>query len=710
MPEYKWPEPGTTALLGKRLNRLDGPAKVRGDAKYAYDLKRPGMLYAKMLRCPYAHAKIVSIDTSEAERLPGVAAVHIVQGPGTEIHWADDDLVAVAAVDEGTAEDAIRRIKIEYEKLPHFVNEHDLSKVGDRGRSAAEQVVGDPDKAFQDPDVVAIEGEYGTSVVTHCALESHGQVVEWDGENVTVYPSTQGVERYVNQFAEALKVPAANVRGLMQYMGGGFGAKFTVDRWGIACAQLAKKAGKPVKLMLERKEEVEVAGCRPSAYTRVKLAAKRDGTLVAWQSETWGTSGPAGGGSPPLPYVWTIPNQRKRYILVPTNNGPARAWRSPNHPQACYLTMCPFEDLAAKLGMDPFDLVMKNISLLGERAELYRRELLKAEELMEWKKKWHPRGDRTPGPIKRGVGLALHTWGGRGHDSSCEVTIHPDGSVEVNICTQDLGTGTRTAVAMIAAETLGLPLEAIKLNIGDTRLPDSGSSGGSTTIGGVSAATRRAALMAAEQLFNKVAPSLGASADQLEAVGGQVRVKGDSSKSLAWKQATAKLGVAPIRELGKQPGPGELNSSGVCGVQMAEVSVDVETGIIKVAKMVAIQDCGLIISMKTAESQVYGSLIMGISTALFEERVVDSVTGRMLNANMEFYKLAGLADVGELVVHMVTDADQQRRGPIGLGEPPMNSPAAAIANAVANAIGVRVPTLPLTPDKVLAALEKGGMA
>ena len=177
MPEYKWPEPGTTALLGKRLNRLDGPAKVRVDAKYAYDLKRPGMLYAKMLRCPYAHAKIVSIDTSEAERLPGVAAVHIVQGPGTEIHWADDDLVAVAAVDEGTAEDALRRIKIEYEKLPHFVNERDLSKVGDRGRSAAEQVVGDPDKAFQDPDVVAIEGEYGTSVVTHCALESHGQVV-----------------------------------------------------------------------------------------------------------------------------------------------------------------------------------------------------------------------------------------------------------------------------------------------------------------------------------------------------------------------------------------------------------------------------------------------------------------------------------------------------------------------------------------------------
>lgn len=710
MPEYKWPEPGTTALLGKRLNRLDGPAKVSGAAKYTYDLKRPGMLYAKMLRCPYAHAKIVSMDTSEAEKLPGVAAVHIVQGPGTEIHWADDDIVAVAAVDEQIAEDAIGRIKVEYEKLPHLVDERDLLKAGDRAKRTAEQVTGEPDKAFLDPDVVVIEGEYGTSVVTHCCLEAHGQVVEWEGENVTVYPSTQGVERVVGQFAEGLKVPAANVRTLMQYVGGGFGSKFAADRWGLACGELARKAGKPVKLMLARKEELEVAGCRPSVYTRVKLAAKRDGTLVGWQSEAWGAGGPGGAGSPPIPYIWAIPHQRKVFSSVATNTGPARAWRAPNAPQGCYVTMCAIEDMAANLAMDPFDLVMKNISLLGVRAELYRQELLKAEELMEWKKKWHPRGDRSPGPVKRGLGLSLHTWGGAGHASNCEVAIHPDGSVEVSLCTQDLGTGTRTAVVIVAAETLGLPVEAIQLHIGDNRLPSSGSSGGSTTIGGVSPSTRRAALNALEQLFNKVAPSLGVSPDQLEAVGGQIRVKGDPGKSLSWKQATTKLGVMPIKEMGKQPGPGELNSSGTAGVQMAEVSVDIETGIIKVNKMVAIQDCGLIVSMKTSESQVYGALIMGIGTTLLEERVMDSITGRMLNANMEFYKLAGLADIGELVVHMWTDPEQQKRGPIGLGEGPMVSPGPAIANAVANAIGVRIPTLPLTPDKVFAALEKGGLA
>ena len=711
MPEYSWPEVGKTAHIGKRIHRVDGPAKVTGKAKYTYDVKRPGMLYAKMLRCPYAHARVLKIDTSQAEKLPGVAAVQIVQGPGTEIHWAGDDVVAVAAVDEQTAEDALHRIRVEYEKLPHLVREEDRDKAGDRARPMEEKVEGEPDQAFQKPDLVIVEGDYSLPVITHCCLETHGHVAEWEGDTLVVYPSTQGVERVSGQFAEALDIPATSVRTLMQYVGGGFGSKMAADRWGIAVAQLAKKTGRPVKLMLERKEELEVAGARPSVFAHIKLAAKRDGTLVAWESDAWGTGGFGGrSGNPPIPYVWKIPHQRTRYTSISTDTGPARAWRAPNHPQACYLTMCPVEDVAAKLGMDPLDLALKNIGLLGERADLYRQELLKAAELMDWKKNWHPRGDRTPGPVKRGLGLSLHTWSGRAHASECRVSVHPDGSVEVALCTQDIGTGTRSVLTIVTAETFGLPLEAIQLSIGDSRLPPSGGSGGSTTVGGVSSSTHRAALNAREQLFTKIAPSLGVSPDQLEAVGGRIRVHGNPSKSLSWKEATAKLGVTPIVETGKNPGPGELNSSGVGGVQMADVSVDTETGVVKINKMVAVQDCGRIIDLKTAESQTYGGMIMGICYALMEERVMDPITGRMLNANLEFYKLAGLADVGELVVHMITDPEQQNRGVIGLGEPPVISPGAAIANAVANAIGVRVPTLPLTPDKVLATLEKGGMA
>jgi xanthine dehydrogenase YagR molybdenum-binding subunit len=712
MPDYKWPEPGTTSLIGKRISRLDGPAKVTGGAKYTYDTKRPGMLYAKVLRSPYAHARIVSIDTSEAEKLPGVEAVYVVQEANTEIHWEGDDIVAVAAVDEPTAEDAIRRIKVEYEQLPHLVKEEDLSKIGDRGKPANEQIVGQPDEAFQDPGSVILEGYYGTAVVTHCCLEAHGNVAEWEGENLTVYPSTQAVERVAAQFAETLQIPATNVRTLMQYVGGGFGSKVAVDRWGKAVAMLAKKAGKPVKLMLERKPEQMVAGNRPSVYAKVRLAAKQDGTLTGWESESWSTGGVAGGGSPPMPYVWQIPHQRKLHTAVSVNAGSARAWRAPNHPQGCYVTMCAIEDMAAKLQMDPLDLALKNIALTGERSELYRNQLLKAAELMDWKKRWHPRPDRTPGPVKQGLGLSIHTWGGRGHNSDCRITVSRDGSVEVALCTQDLGTGTRTVITIVAAETLGLPMEAIKLTIGDNRLPRSGASGGSTTVGGVSSSTRRAAVNALVELFAKVAPALGVSPDELEATGGQIRVKSDPSKSLSWKQAAGKLGETPISVMGQNPGAqgsADLISSGVGGAQMADVSVDAETGIVKVNKIVAVQDCGLIIDMKTAESQCYGALIMGIGYTLFEERVMDEQTGRMLNPNMEFYKLAGFADIPELVVHMWTDAEQQKRGVIGLGEPPTVSPGACIANAVTNAIGARVPTLPLTPDKVLAALEKGGI-
>jgi len=456
--------------------------------------------------------------------------------------------------------------------------------------------------------------------------------------------------------------------------------------------------------------EMEVAGARPSSYAQIKVAAKKDGTIVAWDSHSWGTGGPAGATMPPLPYVLNIPNKVTRHTSISTHTGPARAWRAPNHPQAALLTMCALDDLATKLNMDPVEFFSKNADLAGDRAEVYRQELRKAAELSDWQKNWHPRGDKTGGTIKRGLGVSLHTWGGRGHNSNCNVTIHPDGSVQVALGSQDLGTGTRTVIAIVAAETLGLPVEAVRVNIGDSKFPASGASGGSTTVGGVSASTRRGSVDALQQLFAVVAPGLGVPADQLVAVDGHIQAKGDAAKKLTWKEACAKLQVKTIQTTGKNPGQCKLGDSGVGGVQIADVSVDTETGLVKINKMVAAQDCGLIIDLKTAESQCYGAMIMGITYALFEEKVMDRATGRMLNNNMEFYKLAGIGDIGELVVHMMTGPGYDERGTIGLGEPPVISPGAAISNAVANALGVRVPTLPITPDKVLAALEKGGAA
>jgi len=784
MSQYEWPDHATQPLIGKRISRLDGPVKSSGRAKYTYDYNPDGLLAGKIARCPYAHARIKGIDTSAAEKMPGVKAVEVIQKPGTEIFWAGDEIVGVAAVDEGTAEDAVRAIKVEYDVLPHFVSDAEPPKnlapdtgpisqddLGDmednqvpddqviailqkqgisftpsekwikamEGEGTDPKVIaalraakvlppsenkspykrtattkqGDPDKAFASAAATQ-EGVYGIPCIVHCCLETHGSASEWSGNDLTVHISTQNLSGIAAQMAAPLNTPAAGIRVLQQNIGGGFGSKFAADRWDVVAARLSKSAGgKPVKMMLSREEEFEVAGMRPSGFARVKIAADKSGKLVAWQSNSWNTGGMGGGGTPPLPYIFDVPNQRKQHTAIATNQGSARAWRAPNHPQAAVITMCPFEDLAAKLNMDPAAMLRANMDILGPRAKVYAEELDIAEQLMGWKQNWHPRGDKTAGPVKRGLGLSIHTWGGRGHNSDQDLSINPDGSVDLKVGSQDLGTGTRTIIAIVIADTIGIPLEMVTVHIGDNRYPPSGGSGGSTTVGGVSSAARRAAVDARDQLLAKVAPALNAKPEELEVVNGVVRVKADQSRSLSWNDACAKIGAVPLTTRGKNPDkskPPDLTNSGVGGVEMADVSVDVETGIVRVNKMVAVQDCGYIIDLKTAESQVKGALIMGISYALYEEKVLDPVTGRVLNPNLEFYRIAGLNDIGELVVHMMTGKGYDERGVIGLGEPPVVSPGAAISNAVANAIGVRVPFLPLTPDRVLDALEKGGRA
>ncbi|GIU75438.1 MAG: dehydrogenase [Bryobacteraceae bacterium] len=710
MPEYKWPEMSKRRVMGKRISRLDGIEKASGRAKYNSDLNKPGMLHGAVLVCPYAHARVKSIDVSEAEKHPGVKGVRVVSPAGTEIQWAHWEVAFVAAETELAARDALKKIRVEYEVLPHVVHEADLKKVMGNAKAAGEQIEGDPDQALKQAAVVS-EGFYGIPVLEHSCLEPHGNVVSWTPDNkVELNPSTQAVTSIRGDMARAVNVPAANVHVHQDHIGGGFGSKFQPDRWGVEAAHLSRMAGgRPVKLFLERPVEQVIAGCRPSAYARIKLGADKDGKIILWESESWSTGGVGGGGSPPIPYVYTrIPNQRKNHWAVSTNTAPIRAWRAPNHPQASFLTCAAMEDLAAKMKMDPLELFLKNVSLTA-RPDTYERQLKKAAEMAEWKKLWHPRGEAGKGHLKRGLGIGVCTWGGAGHDSTARCNIHPDGTVEVELGSQDLGTGTRTVIAQVAAESLGLNVQDIRVKIGDTNYPPSGTSGGSTTVGGVSSSTRKATLNALEKLFEEVAPSLGVPATELEAVDGKIQVKGNPAKSLSWKAACAKLGVKTISETGQnipRDAPKEgLNTGGVGGVQIADVTVDVETGLVKMNRLIAVQDCGTIINPKTAESQVYGACIMSICGALMEERVMDAITGRMLNNDLEFYKLAGIKDIGEILVHLEIDEINDRRGVIGLGEPPVVGGIAAISNAVANAIGVRVPFVPLTPMNVLNALS-----
>ncbi|WP_321470398.1 xanthine dehydrogenase family protein molybdopterin-binding subunit [uncultured Paludibaculum sp.] len=710
MPNYSWPPMASRKVMGQRLSRLDGIEKAAGRAKYNSDLNKPGMLHAVLLTCPHAHAKLKSIDTSAAEQHAGVAAVRVITQVGTEIQWAGWEVAVVAADSELAAHDAVGKIKVEYDVMPHVVIENDLKKVQTRAKPAGEQLEGDPDQALKDADVT-LDGTYGIPTLTHCCLETHGQVIGWGADGkVEFNPSTQSVTSIRGDLARLLSIPATDIHVHQDHIGGGFGSKFQPDRWGIEAAQLSKTAGgKPVKLFLERSTELMIAGCRPSGFLNVKLGAKKDGTITAWQSESWASGGIGGGGSPPIPYVFTkIPNRRQNHTAVSLNTAPIRAWRAPNHQQASYLTCAPLEDLAAKLKMDPLQLFLKNANLTP-REDTYVRQLNKAAELSDWKKLWHPRGDAGKGPIKRGLGIGVNTWGGAGHDSTARTTIHPDGTVEVELGSQDLGTGTRTIIAQVAAETLGLRVPDIRVKIGDTNYPPSGTSGGSTTVGGVTSSTRKATVNALDKLIAEVAGALGAPAEELIAVDGKIQVKGNAAKSLTWKAACQKLGVKTISETGQnvpREAPKEgLNTGGVGGVQIADVSVDVETGVVKMNKLVAVQDIGLVVNPKTAESQVFGACIMSICGALMEERIMDAATGRMLNADMEFYKLAGIKDIGEIVVHFEIDELNDKRGVIGLGEPPAIGGIAAISNAVANAIGTRVPTVPMTPMHVLDALS-----
>lgn len=723
MANVAWPAADKRTLLGARIDRTDGALKSTGAAKYSYDINRPGMLWAKLLTSPHPHAEIVSIDTSAAEKMPGVKAAWKDDALiGKEVLYVGQILAAVAAETEEQANEAVHHIKVEYKVLEHNVRDTDvsLSKGNPDRREQLAPDVPSMDEALTKADLVHT-GNYGCPVITHCCLESHGQVTELRDGELFVWPSTQNVSGYADRaLADATGVAQNKIHVDCQHMGGGFGSKFGVDKWGTIGALLSKQTGRPVKLMLDRDLELAIAGNRPSAFASIKVGAMKDGSITALDCEIWGTSGMGGSLPTQMPYVFgKIPNHRRVAKRIQTHRGAARAWRAPNHPQNCFLTMSALADTAAALKMDELEFFRKNLPLT-ERPEfnapkVYAEELQIAADLIGWKQKAHLRGAGGPGPVQRGLGIALHTWGGQGHPSECDVTINPDGSVEAKIGTQDLGVGTRTSIAIVIADTLGLPLNAVKVEIGKNDYPKSGASGGSTTIGGISVSARRGATDALNEVLAKVAPRLGAEPDALDAKGGFIQSTADASKKLAWKDACATLGVNAVTKRGVNvPADSikaKLTSAGVGGVQIADVSVDTETGVVTLNELVAVQDCGLIINLKTAESQVYGALIMGLTSALYEEAIYDAATGWMLNADMEFYRLAGIKDVGKLTVRMMTGPGYDERGVIGLGEPPVIAPAAAIANAVANACGVRVPNLPLTPDRVLAALsQKGGVA
>ena len=738
---YNWPASDKAKVIGKRHDRLDGMAKSTGAAKYTYDINLDNQLIVRALGCPHAHCRVKSVDTSVTDKVPGVVYVHLINAPktngdgdaqGPEIRTQGALIAAVAAETEAAAAEGVANLKVEYELLDVFVADNDLAAAEEAGRTKKtggrvelDESHGEPgddedegdfenkviEKLFEESKHV-VEGHYGIDVITHCCLEPHGATVQWNGSKLDVHLSTQNVSSTDDGFAGSLEITADDVDVHCDYVGGGFGSKFSPGYWGVAAAEIAKKTGRPVKFLLSRDQELKIAGNRPSGFINVRMGADESGVVQVWDSHHWGTSGFNGStvSVSTIPYVYRPKNNRRQATGIIANTEPSVAWRAPNHPQACAISQTAYDDLAAKMGADSLDIFMRNLENIASRqtAEVYADELKVAADLIDWKTKWHPHGKGSKsGSVVEGLGIGIHEWGGGANNSACFLKVHPDGGVESYCGTQDLGTGTRTVCAMVLAETFGLPVEAIKVNIGSSKYPASGASGGSTTVGAVSESHRRAGQDALQKLFDLVAKKLQVASDSLEASNGRIGVQGNADKSLSWKESCSLLGISPLEVNAsyKRGTESPLSGNGVGGVQMAHVAVDTDTGVVKIKKLVAVQDMGLIINRTTSESQIYGAVIMEIAYALFEQRISDAKTGAFLNSELSDYRLPRLGDIGEIVVHLFEPESQRERGVIGLGEPPVISGGAAISNAVCNATGVRVPVLPMTPQRVLDALR-----
>ncbi len=681
-----------------------------------------------------------SIDLSAARKAPGVRAALALAEPGETIRFAGQEVAAIAAESPEQAGDALAAIRVAYDPRPFVVSLEDASRPGAplvfEGQAAQKSSAGDMpsgtkalpregnvlgprtttrgsvEEGFRKADAV-VEGTYVTQVQTHNALETHGLVARWEGDELTVWASTQGIFSVRDELAEALKIPVSKVKVLTEYMGGGFGAKFGARIEGLTAARLAREAGAPVKLFLDRKEEQLASGNRPSSVQWIKAGATKDGTLTALHLIVHGTGGTNGGTgtSGPIKNIYACDNLQVEEFDVFTNAGPSAAMRAPGHPQGAFALEATLDELAARLGMDPLALRMKN-----DPSEVRREEFRIGAGKIGWDTRDSRRQTKDPA-LRRGVGVGAAVWYNTGRTGPrATVTIHRDGSAAVEHGVQDLGTGSRTMVGIVAAEELGLPLEKVAVHIGDTRMPDGPASGGSTTTPSSAPTIRRAAWQARKKLAEVVARQWKVPPESIVVAGGAVTSNGDPARRATWEEACRMLpsaGVAATADRAENHEDAWKRFTG--GAQFAAVEVDTETGKVRVERVVAVHDCGLALNALTTESQIQGGVIQGLSYALFENRIMDRHTGRMVNPNTEQYKMAGSLDVPEIeaIVVPVWDGVNNTHS-VGIGEPAVVATAAAIANAVSHAIGARIRRLPITPEVVLAAVDearaKGGPA
>ncbi|HSE21221.1 MAG TPA: molybdopterin cofactor-binding domain-containing protein, partial [Pyrinomonadaceae bacterium] len=427
-------------LLNHRMTRVDGPLKTTGAAKYTYDQRFPGMLYARILRSPHAHARVKNLNTDVAAKIPGVKA--IIPAPLTEVRFAGAPVAAVAATTPEAAADALRAIKVDYEVLPHVVHATEAIKPGapkvvdepDESNLQEKNKNGDPAKAeaaLATADAI-VEAEYISPRIHHACLETHGMVVDYrGGDTATVYASTQGTFTIPEDAAKELELPQSNVTAIVQHMGGGFGSKFGIGTEGMFACRLSKQTKAPVKLMMTRYDEFVMAGNRSGSWQKLKAGVKKDGTIVALQARQYRLGGIGQGSQAGQPYIYRMGDTYREVFALHTNEDSSVAMRAPGHPQASFAVESLVDELAYKIQMDPVEFRKKNL-----RDVVYHRQLDRGAREIGWDKR-NPVAGGNAGPLKRGMGCAVGTWGGGGNDQcKVDVTIARDGSVLVAVGTQ----------------------------------------------------------------------------------------------------------------------------------------------------------------------------------------------------------------------------------------------------------------------------------
>ena len=730
------------AVIGKSIPRHDGRAKVTGAIRYTVDVSLPGMLHGRILRSTLPHARIRAIDTAAAARRPGVIAVMVIarpDEPAAVVRYVGAPVAAIAAVSQAAAEEASALIRVDYEPLP-FVVDLDQARAagaplvyGSAAGPAAEASEiptvaglpvngnvtgpatdsrGDVAQGFTLADVV-VEGEYRTEVQTHCCMEPHSVVADWRGDGLTVYLSTQFTAGVRHELAQAFGLPLHRVRVIVDGMGGGFGSKSMLGNYGRIAVGLSRQAQAPVRIVLDRREEQMDSGNRPETWEHLRVGARRDGSLTAISLVSFGTAGiglGAGVGNV-AQALYTCPNVESAQHDVFINAGPGCAMRGPGNTPGAWGLEQAIDELAVRLAIDPLAL-RDRIDPSPQR----REERRIGAERIGWQRRHAP--GVGSGPVKRGLGMAQSLWSANVQiNSSCEVRLMRDGSVEVLSSVQDIGTGITTVLAQVVAEVFGLRPEAIIVRIGDTEFPAGPPSHGSRTTASITPPARTAAWRVLQSLFRDAAPRLNATAGELIASGGRIAVRGQPDRGMGFNEAAALLRTDRVSEVAgrsddyagfrRRVGDSAVALEDLGGVQFAEVAVDTETGVIRVERVVAVHDCGRPMNPLHIESQVQGGVLMGISYALFENRILDQHTGRMVNPNLEQYKMLGSRETPAIdVVVLENYQGQSATDAYGIAEPANIATAPAIGNAVYNAIGVRLRNLPMTPARVLAALDK----